>query len=65
LHGCAPCAIFIRDELPMLRDLNIKVVEGGAKMYPSFTIKLDKKTVTLSGRITAEGLRYRIQELLK
>lgn len=65
LHGCAPCAIFIRDELPMLGDLNIKVVEGGAKMYPSFTIKLDKKTVTLSGRITAAGLRYRIQELLK
>lgn len=63
-NGCAPCASFIRDELPQLGDLNIRIVEGGANAYPTFVIANDAKTVTLVGRMSAAGLRYRIREFL-
>jgi hypothetical protein len=62
--GCAPCASFIRDELPQLGDLNIRIVEGGAKAYPTFVIANGERTVTLVGRMSAPGLRYRIREFL-
>jgi hypothetical protein len=64
LPGCAPCAVFLRDELPQLGDIEIKIVEGGAVSYPTFIIATDKKTITLGGRVSAAGLRYRIQELM-
>lgn len=64
MNGCAPCASFIRDELPQLGDLNIRIVEGGAAAYPTFVIANDGKTVTLVGRVSAAGLRYRIREFL-
>lgn len=64
IAGCAPCAVFIRDELPKLADLNIRIVEGGANSYPTFVLVSDRKTITLGGRLSAAGLRYRIRELL-
>ncbi len=64
IQGCAPCAVFIRDELPQLADFNIRIVEGGSNSYPTFVIASDRKTVRLVGRMSAAGLRYRIRELL-
>ncbi len=64
LPGCAPCAVFLRDELPQLGDLNIRIVEGGAVSYPTFVIEADRKTITLGGHVSAAGLRSRIRELL-
>ena len=62
--GCAECVLFIRNELPQLADLNVRIVEGGAMSYPTFVLVSDRKTITLGGRMTAAGLRYRIRELL-
>lgn len=64
IKGCAPCASFIRDELPQLGDLDIRIVEGGANAYPTFVIAGSGKSVTLVGRVSAAGLRYRIREFL-
>lgn len=63
IPGCIPCHAFVQNELPKLGDLNIKVVTGGAQVYPTFTITSDAKTVSLTGRMSAEGLRYRIKEM--
>jgi hypothetical protein len=63
--GCLPCHQFIQNELPKLKDLNIKVVEGGAAMFPTFRIQSGDRFVVLVGGMSADGLRFRIKELLK
>lgn len=63
IPGCAPCHTFVTNELPKLSDVPISVVTGGADVYPTYTITAGSKSVSLTGRMSAEGLRYRIKEM--
>lgn len=66
LPGCIECERFERDEMPKLQDLDIEVIHkaaAGIQLYPTFEITADGKTIRLTGRMSADGLRSRIKEL--
>ena len=65
LQGCSPCKLFIRDEVPQLHDMEVRIVEGGAEEYPTVRLEVRGKVLTLIGPLSAAGLRYRVMDMLR
>ena len=60
LPTCAECQRFIAQEVPLMPEVEFRIVEGGASSYPTYQIEAYGRRTYLGGRVNSVGMRYRI-----